>query len=309
MRKFLKIEWWNDHDLGDVVYQSGFRNIIYLDVEVDEPEYQTTIESDLNGDNQEITKFRKWEKVYHFKLWGTEDLTDAFTFMQVHDNIEVTLQTGQLIEVEKHRLRAEVKWEPIGCLAEIDVTFAENYVVAGNCDENKSTACACEDPDPFWEVIDYADINSTSPGSVPIVLAYTVEDIAGKKLTAEIYEYAGGWVKRTSEAGDCWRDIATGNKWVFDGQFWYLFPGFIVSLTEIGSDIEIVGGVIPSTFGAIYYTKDGSLPALIGIYTEDELVAGVLWPHTGAGTYDFYMNVYNHSCAYVNTDSEQIILT
>ncbi len=62
MSAYLKIEYWNSVDYGYVLYQDGFKNRIYLDVELERPDYNVTIESDVNGDNQEIPKFRKWEK-------------------------------------------------------------------------------------------------------------------------------------------------------------------------------------------------------------------------------------------------------
>ena len=119
MSRYLKIEWRNTTDLGDVYYISGLTGKMFLDVEVERPEYPVEIEADLNGDNQEIPKFRKWSKEYKFEVWGTEDLADAFTFMQIHDTINITLQTGQQISVDK--MSVEIDWEEIGCLAKIIV--------------------------------------------------------------------------------------------------------------------------------------------------------------------------------------------
>ena len=158
MANYLCISWWNDYDLGDILYQDGYKNKIFLDVEVEKPEYNTVIESDLNGDSVEVTKFRKSEKVYKFEAWMQEDLVDAFALMQIHDNIEVTLQSGDVIQVQKHGLRAEPSWEEIGCLAKVTVTFTENYVIAGNCDENKDLGCLCASPGEFGTILEAAHV-------------------------------------------------------------------------------------------------------------------------------------------------------
>ena len=309
MNKFLKIEWWNDHDLGDVVYQSGFRNILYLDVQVDEPEYQTTIESDLNGDNQEITKFRKWEKVYHFKTWAQEDLVDAFTFMQIHDNIEITMQTGQLIEVEKHRLRAEVKWESIGCLAEVDVTFTEDYVVAGNCDENKSTDCICEVSGGNFAYIALPNMFPIEPDGT-YALGYSVIDIAGKKLTAALYVCNSGvWaLAPVPEQYTCWNNTDAGSEatWMWDGQYWQLYPGYLISLVWTGAgELTITGYALPGTFVEVYYRT----PAVVGVwsitgdaYSGDEFSSGIVKTGLPSQSHDVKVNVKNHSCDYGYTE-------
>jgi len=307
----LKLEWWNDHDLGDVLYQDGFKNKIFLNIEVEKPEYNTVIESDLNGDAVEIAKFRKWEKVYKFECWMTEDLVDAFSFMQIHDNIEVTLQSGDVIQVAKHGLRFEPSWEEIGCVAKGVVSFTENYVVAGNCDENKDLGCYCDETETIIGIRPVADLSSLGPNPGDYALGYTVENIADKKYTGVLYQYNGGWT--TAAVPDqytCFTNDEDSTVWFWDGQFWHLFPGYIITLTEpSGTEIMVTAWILPGTFGKIYYSKNGGGSVLVGTYTGDELSSGVTFTHTGVGTYDLWITVYNHSCAYLNTEEEQIIIS
>jgi hypothetical protein len=314
MANLLKIEWWNDHDLGNILYQDGFKNRIFLDVEVEKPEYNTVIESDLNGDAVEIAKFRKWEKVYKFECWMQEDLVDAFSLMQIHDNIEVTLQSGDVIQVARHGLRVEPSWEEIGCLAKCIVSFTENYIVAGNCDENMEAGCFCETSGgDFYGIEPIANMPAFQ--NQYKYLVYTVEDIADKKYTASIYEFSvshNAWVEIANPAQyTCWQNIYPNpdQTWIFDGQFWQLFPGYIIALTEpSGTEIKVEAWILPGTFGNIYYSKNGGGSVLVGAYTRDELDSGVTFTHTGAGTYDIWITVYNHSCAYLNTDFKEIII-
>jgi hypothetical protein len=240
MANYLCISWWNDHDLGDILYQDGFKNKIYLDVEVEKPEYNTTIESDLNGDSVEITKFRKWEKVYRFECWMQEDLVDAFTLMQIHDNIEVTLQSGDVIQVAKHGLRCEPTWEEIGCLAKCVVSFAENYTVAGNCDENKNMTCMCSEiEDDFLYIIAHGSMGG-EPNNT-IVLSYTVEDEHDKKYTASLHQF--------TYAASTWVQLANPNQYTCynneAGTYWWAvnFTGGLGTIPAEGSKVDQGAGI------------------------------------------------------------------
>jgi hypothetical protein len=310
---YLCISWWNDYDLGDILYQDGYKNKIFLDVEVEKPEYNTVIESDLNGDSVEITKFRKSEKVYKFECWMQEDLVDAFALMQIHDNIEVTLQSGDVIQVQKHGLRAEPSWEEIGCLAKVNVSFTENYVIAGNCDENKDLGCLCDDSGgDFSEIIEYSNIGSITPSDGLIVLAWTVEDLANKKYTAKLYEFsyaASNWIELAQPPQyTCWQNLTDGTTWIWDGQFWQLFPGYITYLAiDAGIAVEIQAYLIPGAFGTVQWLGGiGWISA--GSYSADELDSGVIFDIIESGNIDVRVKVWNHSCDYGYTEEETIVM-
>ena len=314
----LKISWWNDYDLGDILYQDGFRNVIYLDVEVEKPEYNTTIESDLNGDNVEISKFRKWEKVYKFEFWGQEDLVDAFTLMQIHDNIEVTLQSGDVIQVLKNSLKAEPAWEQIGCLAKISVSFAEDYIVAGNCNENMNVECYCADPGEFDKLDDVANKSTWTFGHS--VLWFDTEDIQYKKYTATLQTFNTNaqWVDVIVNQYECYTNLGvsigwgTGTVWFYDGQFWHLFPGYLISLAWTGvGELTVTAYILPGTFGTVYLKTPADAPEgpgggiwdLTGVdYTADELAAGVVLTGLLSQSYDVRIDVWNHTCGYGYTE-------
>jgi hypothetical protein len=299
---YLKISWWNDHDLGDILYQDGFRNVIYLDIELEKPEYNVTLESDLNGDNVEVTKFRKWEKVYRFELWCQEDLVDAFTLMQIHDNVEVTLQSGDVIQVAKHGLRVEPAWEEIGCLCKLIVSFAENYIVAGNCNENMDTGCYCEDKGEFAFIDD--------PSSYPnpdglVALIYTDDTIPGNKYEAALM-VASNYTWQPMPVPDqysCYTNLDDSTVWIWDGQYWHLVPGYFYSAQKLGGvDVKMTGWILPGTFALVQYNAGiGWINA--GIYTGDEIQDGVTIEIVGAGNIPVRMHVYNHSCDYDYTEN------
>jgi hypothetical protein len=305
---YLKISWWNDHDLGEILYQDGYKNVIYLDVEVDKPEYNVTLESDLNGDNVEITKFRKWEKVYKFECWMQEDLVDAFSLMQIHDNIEVTLQSGDIIQVAKHGLRVEPSWEEIGCLAKCIVSFAENYVVAGNCDENMDLDCYCEDTGEFAFIDD-----GTAPASPEhtVILLYTVADIIDYKYTASLYEASNNYTWLPLAVPDqysCYVNQSDSTIWIWDGQFWQRVPGYFYASALVGGVVyTMTGWILPGTFATIYYNAGiGWVDA--GTFTADQISSGADITIIGSGTILVRMHVWNHSCDYGYTDEYDVVV-
>lgn len=309
MAILLKIEWWNDTDLGDVLYQDGYKNRIYLDVEVEKPEYNTVIESEMNGDNVEITKFRKWEKVYKFECWMQEDLLDAFSFMQIHDKIEVTLQSGDVIQVAKHGLRIEPSWEEVGCLAKVVVSFTENYVVAGNCDENKDLGCLCADSGgDFKYIVEFGSLIGEPDGTV--VLAWTVENLSGRQYTGKLYQFsyvASTWVELPQpDQYTCWENLDDGTTWIWDGQYWHLFPGYVSNMTNAGADLTLTAWILLGTFATLYMDINavpGPHPWTdMGDYTADELSAGLTFTIAPPNFASFYLDVWNHSCDYGETE-------
>jgi len=304
---YLTITWWNDYDLGEILYQDGYKNVIHLDVEVDKPEYNVTLESDLNGDNVEITKFRKWEKVYKFELWAQEDLVDAFSLMQIHDNITVTLQSGDVIQVAKHGMRVETAWEEIGCLCKLTVSFAENYIVAGSCTENMDLECYCEDLGEF-AFIDDSSAQATPDGLVALI--YSVDDIPYNRYTAALNEASSyQWLPLpVPDQYSCYTNLDDSTTWIFDGQFWHLVPGYIYASALLGGfDVKITGWILPGTFAKVYFNAGiGWIEA--GTFTADEIAAGATIEVVNSGDTPIKMAVYNHSCDYGETENYTVTM-
>lgn len=318
--RYLKIEWSNSSDLGNIYYSGGFVNRINLDVEISNPEYEVEIEAEKDGENRDIPTFKKWEKAYRFELWATEDLVDAFTLMQLHDTIAVTLQTGRQIAVDK--MNVSVEWPEQGCLAKMAVTFTEDYIASTNCGETLDAGCLCETSVGDFLAIEAYPASGMGYTTGDMILGYSVENIAGKKYTAKLYirtnQIGSGatfWIEQpTPLQFTCWENIEVGNEatWIFDGQFWQLFPGYIISLTQTASPANhttVVAYIPPGCFGTVYY-EDSILGWVdAGDYTDDQLAAGVVINPPQDGSTGFKIEVWNHSCNYGYTEIETIVLT
>ena len=61
MNKYLKFEYWNTCDLGNIYYQGGQHFIFYLDADVGEPIHEEVEEGQENGDGDFIPTYRDWE--------------------------------------------------------------------------------------------------------------------------------------------------------------------------------------------------------------------------------------------------------
>jgi hypothetical protein len=305
MANYITFEYWNDTDLGETLYQFGYHNKLILNIEIEKPDYNTIIEAEQNGDNAPITKFRKLEKVRKWETFVQEDLVDAFKFMALHDNIEITLRSGEVLTVLKHTMVIEHSWEELGCLAKVTGSFVVDYIAAGSCNENFDLTCLCDDPGEFEDIIEYSELAVSNPAKVYLV--WTVENIAGKKYTASLYYYSSGvlsWLPSiVPDQYSCYEDQTGGGTWIFDGQYWLRSPGYLI-LTKSGHDITVTGWCLPGAFITLKYTG-----GTVGDYTADELQTGITFTTGGHATYLVWADVWNHSCDYKSTETESIVIT
>jgi len=146
----LKIEYSNTHDLidkvagdisGRVLYQNGYSNSVYLDVDVKEPKYPILEDGKDNGDKEFIPTFLKWEKRYVFTDYLPEFLVDALTLIPIHNSIWITLKNGESNKVKD--VITDVDWEDIGetekssgCFAKVTFSFAVDSIILTTCGDD-----------------------------------------------------------------------------------------------------------------------------------------------------------------------------
>lgn len=136
---FLKIEYRSIHDLGEkILYQNGFQNKVYLDVNVKAPTYPITESGEENGDGDFIPTFQKWQKRYTFTTYVPEFLADALTLLPLHDYVWITFQNNETNKVKD--IEVETDWQDIGstdetqsCFCKITISFAVDSIITIGC--------------------------------------------------------------------------------------------------------------------------------------------------------------------------------
>lgn len=110
MNKYLKLEYWNTCDLGNIYYQGGQKFWFYLDADVAEPFHEDVEDGQENGDGEFIPTYRRQMKRYIIRTGLLSDyLIDAIQRMKLHDNIYLTFKTGEIEQI--YNVDVEVEWQ------------------------------------------------------------------------------------------------------------------------------------------------------------------------------------------------------
>jgi len=134
MNKVLKIEYWNTCDIGNVYYQGGHHFWFFLDADVGEPFHEITEDGQENGDGDFVPTFRRHLKKYQIKTGLLpEYLIDALYFMRLHDNIEITLKSGEKEPIYNVNVEHEWAFEKYFAMATITFDMDEKVVVGACC--------------------------------------------------------------------------------------------------------------------------------------------------------------------------------
>ncbi|MFZ1593127.1 MAG: hypothetical protein WAT27_13635 [Chitinophagales bacterium] len=154
---YIMLEWYNNCDLGDVIFQTidscSYKNRLYIDGPLSNPEYPIKEEGEEDGNSNFNPTFQKWEK----KLLLTipkcpEFIVDALTAVYLHDTIEMTraLRKKQIQVLSAEEIKSvEVELQSVlnDCATNIEMKLLLNdKVVDSTCCVN-TTIAACLVPD------------------------------------------------------------------------------------------------------------------------------------------------------------------
>lgn len=138
MNKYLKFEYWNTCDLGNIYYQGGQHFIFYLDADVGEPIHEDVEEGQENGDGDFIPTYRRQMKRYRIRTGLVPDyLIDAIQRMKLHDNIELTFKSGEVEQIYNVDVEAEWQFERYAWQGTLTITFdMDETITIGACCDN-----------------------------------------------------------------------------------------------------------------------------------------------------------------------------
>lgn len=137
MNKYLKFEYWNTCDLGNIYYQGGQKFTFLIDADISEPIHIDTEEGQENGQGEFTPTYRKQIKRYKIKTGLLSDyLIDAIQRMKLHDHIELTFKTGEIEQI--YNVDVDVEWQFEKFLHQGTVTLTfdmnESVLLTSCCD-------------------------------------------------------------------------------------------------------------------------------------------------------------------------------
>ena len=138
MNKYLKFEYWNTCDLGNIYYQGGQHFIFYLDADVGEPIHEEVEEGQENGDGDFIPTYRRQMKRYRIRTGLIPDyLIDAIQRMKLHDHIELTFKSGEVEQIYNVDVEPEWQFEKYAWQGTVTLTFdMDESITVGACCDN-----------------------------------------------------------------------------------------------------------------------------------------------------------------------------
>jgi hypothetical protein len=133
--KYLTINYYNDCDLGDILYQDGFEQTIWFESETMETTFPQDEEGMKNGEGRFVRSFARQTKKYIARTKEMPDfMVEVFNRMKLHDTVELTDLVGNVNDIYNLEVEHEWLWND-KYYVKIDLTFDYNeaFVIAGCC--------------------------------------------------------------------------------------------------------------------------------------------------------------------------------
>jgi hypothetical protein len=136
MNTYLKLEYTNTCDLGEIPYSSITDLVftIFLDADVSEPYDDYEEEGEEDGFKEFVPTFRRSTKKYRIKTdLLPEHLVDALQRMKLHDTIDLTYKTGQVERLKHVTVEADYPFDDRYAKVVIVFDIGERVVVGKCC--------------------------------------------------------------------------------------------------------------------------------------------------------------------------------
>jgi hypothetical protein len=161
MGGLVKLEWKNKGNVGEVLYQAGFMQRLWLDTTVSEPDYKYDIEGADNEANEFIATSQTVKKMLKVQTDLLPPfLMDALAALRLHDT--VTFDSYKAKEIE---FKPGWPADASGCLGTASIEFlASDPVATALCNEPlvlvetntsayspKTWLCGSNDTTPNWQ--------------------------------------------------------------------------------------------------------------------------------------------------------------
>lgn len=137
--KYTKIEWWNNCDIGNLLYQTGYHNILYLESGLERSEPQIIEEGSEDGKKDFVPTFIKYIDNIRFTDFVPEYIITALLPVGMHRNVVITTAKNLYTGSAKN-FRCTHEWQNsqfgiIECKFQQETTFLR----ANCCTNNEIT--------------------------------------------------------------------------------------------------------------------------------------------------------------------------
>lgn len=158
--KYIEIEWYNDCDIQDVIFQevnsSLYKNKLYLDdALLTRPEYPFKEEGEEDGAFNFVPTFQKWQKRIQLVIAKCpEFIVDALTAIRMHETINVTnsarnkqLQIAESTTIKSIEATVENIFNDCFQTVTLLMLLDEKYIDETCCSNNTLGEIIFNDPD------------------------------------------------------------------------------------------------------------------------------------------------------------------
>ena len=133
--KYLQINFSHTCNLGGIIYEDGFTQVLYLETETMEPTFPYTEKGQENGYGQFVPTFQRQDKLYLIRTGLIpQHIVDVLHRLKLHDTVTLTDLVGDSFTVKE--IDTEHEWQfqdRYYAIATVTVNLGEDIVITGCC--------------------------------------------------------------------------------------------------------------------------------------------------------------------------------
>ncbi len=135
VEEMIKLEWWNDADIDPLLYQTGYKNRIYLNTYTEAMIPNLIQEGENNGEGEFIPSFHRVVYKHKFEAFIPDYLQDALAMLPMHDHVQIS-ESDDTIDVYQLKITPDYGDNYIGtCRVEFELS---NKYLKPSCAKNIS---------------------------------------------------------------------------------------------------------------------------------------------------------------------------
>lgn len=130
----ISLAYWNECDLGNIIYQTGYKNLVYFQspkIDLSMPSYEITKDTEMR-DGERLVYKTTMLKTHNLVFLAPEYMADAMSILDQHDNIWMQLSCCDYQQVQVGQI--DIKIERFNsCFFKITLSFVIDPMIKGSC--------------------------------------------------------------------------------------------------------------------------------------------------------------------------------